>query len=274
MRSLPDPLGEADDVIRRSLMRRRGMFDPEDFEDLRSEALLRLIRRVEDRDAEPIASLPDYAAMIAFHVVDDYARKRYPDRARISNRIRFTLTRDPRFAFWELGREHVGGLRTWSGRRPVAAPPHAYVEADDIPGSLLRLFDETGGPLAFHAIVALFWTPGRPLRVIPVAPQPVERANVGAKLWKEIRELPPRQRIALLLHLRDDNGESALVHAGASRAEIAAALELPEDELAALWPALPLDDTAIAARLGLARQQVINLRKCARERLARRMARW
>jgi len=35
---------------------------------------------------------------------------------------------------------------------------------------------------------------------------------------------------------------------------------------------LPLSDLDIAARLGLSRQQIINLRKSARQRLARRMA--
>jgi hypothetical protein len=34
---------------------------------------------------------------------------------------------------------------------------------------------------------------------------------------------------------------------------------------------LPLDDATIAGLLGLTRQQVINLRKSARERLARRL---
>jgi hypothetical protein len=41
-----------------------------------------------------------------------------------------------------------------------------------------------------------------------------------------------------------------------------------------MWESLPLDDTAIADRLNLTRQQVINLRKAARMRLARRMAGW
>ena len=53
--------------------------------------------------------------------------------------------------------------------------------------------------------------------------------------------------------------------------EIAAALDMPADEYAALWPDLPLDDTEIARRMGATRQQVINLRKAARARLARRM---
>ena len=54
-------------------------------------------------------------------------------------------------------------------------------------------------------------------------------------------------------------------------AEIAAALEIPERDLARLWPDLPLDDLWIAARMGITRQQVINLRKSGRARLARRL---
>jgi hypothetical protein len=52
--------------------------------------------------------------------------------------------------------------------------------------------------------------------------------------------------------------------------ELAVALEMPPKVLAQLWNDLPLDDLAIASRLGLTRQQVINLRKSARARLARR----
>jgi hypothetical protein len=44
-------------------------------------------------------------------------------------------------------------------------------------------------------------------------------------------------------------------------------------DLDELWDELPLDDLKIAARLGMTRQQVINLRKSARARLARRMER-
>ena len=46
------------------------------------------------------------------------------------------------------------------------------------------------------------------------------------------------------------------------------------DELQLRWPELPFDDNTIAALLGATRQQVINLRKCARERLRRRSEDW
>lgn len=95
------------------------------------------------------------------------------------------------------------------------------------------------------------------------------------KLWSEIIALPQRQRAAILLNLKDAQGNSMvemLPLAGiASIRRIAEALEIPAPEFAALWQRLPLDDNAIAERLGLTRQQVINLRKSARERLARRL---
>jgi hypothetical protein len=46
---------------------------------------------------------------------------------------------------------------------------------------------------------------------------------------------------------------------------------MTKEEFAEIWNHLPLDDNRIAEILNLTRQQVINLRKSARERLARRM---
>ncbi len=53
--------------------------------------------------------------------------------------------------------------------------------------------------------------------------------------------------------------------------EIAETLEIPPEQFAELWLQLPLDDATIAGLLDLTQQQVINLRKSARERLARRL---
>ncbi len=95
------------------------------------------------------------------------------------------------------------------------------------------------------------------------------------KLWVEVCELPGLQRAALLLNLRDAGGGSVIAFIPflkiASRQQIAEALSLSEEQFAELWNNLPLDDASIAQLLGITRQQVINLRKTARERLARRM---
>ena len=96
---------------------------------------------------------------------------------------------------------------------------------------------------------------------------------VLAELWREIVDMSARHCAALLLNLRDERGGNALelfVFTGvASFQQIAAALGETEEWLAAVWNDLPLEDTKIAERLGLIRQQVINLRKTARGRLAK-----
>jgi hypothetical protein len=94
-------------------------------------------------------------------------------------------------------------------------------------------------------------------------------------LWDEICKLPRRQRIALLFNLKGPNGINVITLIPATRVatfeEIATALELHTEQLEAIWPNLPMDDLSIAEYLGATRQQVINLRKNARERLSRRM---
>jgi RNA polymerase sigma factor (sigma-70 family) len=92
-------------------------------------------------------------------------------------------------------------------------------------------------------------------------------------LWGEICELPRRHRVALLLNLRSPRGVNVILLLPATGVatfeQIAQALEIPLDEFEQMWADLPLDDLRIAAYLGASRQQVINLRKTARDRLLR-----
>jgi len=96
------------------------------------------------------------------------------------------------------------------------------------------------------------------------------------RLWDQIVALPPLQRAAFLLNLRDGEGRGAIalfpIAGVADLRRIAAILDMTPERLAERWRALPLDDAAIAARLGLTRHQVGLLRRAARERLARRLA--
>jgi hypothetical protein len=98
-----------------------------------------------------------------------------------------------------------------------------------------------------------------------------QRGN-AQRLWAQIRELPIRQRHALLLNLKDDAIALFLTTGAASLRAIAESLEMPVEAFAALWNDLPLSDNDLAARLGCTRQQVINLRMSARKRLAHRFA--
>jgi hypothetical protein len=92
-------------------------------------------------------------------------------------------------------------------------------------------------------------------------------------LWEEIGKLPQQQRRALLLHVRDGNGGSViplLIFTGvATLGEIATVLGYEPGEIETLWDRLPMADLEIAGLLSMTRQQVIGLRRSARERLER-----
>ncbi len=161
--------------------------------------------------------------------------------------------------------------------------PGVLLNPRKLAASLLLLFEAVGKPIELDALVSLFAIDeSRPVAVEPreTAPSALEQLSnkqTLAALWSEVEQLPPRQRTALLLHFRDENGQSALPlipqTGTATLPRIAELLGIETEELQALWNDLPLDDNRIAGLLNASRQQVINLRKCARERLARRTRR-
>lgn len=108
-----------------------------------------------------------------------------------------------------------------------------------------------------------------------VIEEAIDRGARLRRVWEEILQLSLRQRTALLLNLRDESGGAAIALLPllrvASMRQIAAALKMSAEEIAAVWDRLPLEDAAIGEKLGASRQQVANLRKCARERLSRRL---
>jgi hypothetical protein len=153
---------------------------------------------------------------------------------------------------------------------------------------LHAIFDEAAAPMLFDDLVRLaaeLWSVSDAAdresvdRQQSTARSPaleLETRQTVEALWKEVRQLRENQRAALLLNLRDvkgANGVALLLISGvATMDEIAEAMGMPAERLAELWNDLPLDDLTIGGMLGISRQQVINLRKAARERLARRMA--
>jgi len=261
--------------------------DPADvFDELRADIGLRLVSRLRTivREGEAgIASFRDYAAVVTYHAFDDSMRRRFPRRARLKNRIRYVLDRDYRFTLSNDDRGAVVSLLP-SGGRPVTKAVAALGDA------CAAVLEAHGRPMLLDPLVTAV---AEALGEVDVAPVALEtRPDLGATgggaerlegrdylrcLWREIVDLPLRQRTALLLNLREEDGAAAvrlLPSTGiASISDIAVALELAPRALAAIWNGLPLPDAEIAQRLGITRQQVINLRKSARQRLARRMAR-
>ena len=293
----------------------------DDAEDVRGEALVRLLGRLRDLRADPaakpIGNFQGYVAVVTYNVCYAYLRKKYPQRRLLKNRVRYLLNNWADFAIWEGDeQEWLCGLAVWRhGPRTTAnheqlqqlcADPQQLAVAGAAPGSaqqthLLNLcgaiFSRLGCPVELDALVNIL-AELQGIKDQPTsatqreeeddgehAPLPDLRADVATeveqrlylrRLWAEICALPQRQRAALLLNLTtaQDSVISLLPLIGvATIRQIAEALATPAEQFAQLWNELPLDDTAIAARLGLTRQQVINLRKAARERLSRHMKR-
>ena len=262
-------------------------------EDVAATAALRLVRRlravaVSAEDA--IVSFVAYVETVVHHAAQEVVRRRFPASHRLRNRLRYVLTRDARFALWRAddGRMYAG-LRHWQRVTPVertiarADAPHAACDATRPAEAVLAMLQHLGGPVAFEQLVdiaAELWDitetagPETETDRDDALAHLIARHSLAA-VWREIAGLRGPQRVALLLNLRDDAGMNAagflLAPGIATFDELAAAVEMPPERLAAIWNDLPLDDLAIAAALGLTRQQVINLRKSARERLRRRL---
>jgi DNA-directed RNA polymerase specialized sigma24 family protein len=161
-------------------------------------------------------------------------------------------------------------------------------------GTLAAIFDYLGHPVEFDKLVgtlaALLKYEDHPLESIERIKDAggfeasaaehdvawrVEKRIFLQRLWEEVRLLPLNQRVALLLNLRDTEGGGGIALFPALRIatlhQLADALEMSTEKLASMWNDLPLEDAAIAELLQLTRQQVINVRKAARKRLARRL---
>ncbi len=285
----------------------QGAREAQDIDDVASEVLVELLSRLrvirEEGSVETIGTFSGYTAVAAYHACNEYLRRKYPNRHRLKTRLRYLLNNEKRFAIWEgEGTEWVCGLTAWqAARRPpisleavnrwrdtLADLPHGRSSLP--PAELLaRIFDRFGAPVEFDELVSIvgqIWGVDDP----PAAPEraardlesgdahPADRMALQQwmqELWMQIRELPAAQRTALLLNLRSGTEGSAVallpLTGVATIRQVAEVLGFLPEEFAALWNRLPLDDLAIAERLGVTRQQVINLRKSARERLTRRM---
>jgi RNA polymerase sigma factor (sigma-70 family) len=270
-------------------------FPLRDGEDVRNTANLRLLaklRAIARSDEEAVYDFRKYVATITYNAVNDYFRRSFPDRARLKSRLRHVCTHDPRLALWPLNGTLVAGLAEWSGSHGMAGELSEDIdvrdEKDRPAEALMEIFARTERPVAFDPLIeylAAHWNVND-LREsstdiglaggIADTVADYDTRDYLAALWREIRDLRPMQRKALLLNLRSGstvNVLALLVLTGTAVYEdVAAALEMPADELTALWRELPLDDLRIASQLQVTRQQVINLRKSAREKLNRRMA--
>lgn len=284
------------DRILSSKRRRTPGLQGEVWRDLRNEVMLRLLRRLRmlrnGGSNDVIESFKDYVAVVTYHVFNDALRAAYPERSSLKNKVRYVVTTDRRYETWETTEGDTIVSRRGARQRPPHFEPIDVTKRCkpemSIRALVEQIVDSGGGSFELEALVDSAALVRRTFDV-PTSALPSEstREPVShlermqhreklSRLWEEVTLLPIRQRIALLLNIRDASGE-AMVHffpatGIASIHQIADVLQLPFDTFSILWDELPVEDNRIAAMLGLTRQQVINLRKSARDRLARRMA--
>jgi len=203
----------------------------------------------------------------------------------------------------------IAGFAAWKGRRPSAEAASLRRLSQDgklletlggacraakLNEALAAVFNHLGGPVEFDELVkamaVLLQIKDRVVESIDGGPDDggfdiadkeadvawrVEKRVFLQRLWEEVRQLPRQQRVALLLNLRDHDGQGCIALFPAlgiaTLRQLAEALEMSAERLAGVWNETPLEDAKIAELLQMTRQQVINARKSARERLARRL---
>ena len=271
----------------------------QDADDVVSDTIAHLLRRLVELKADPvrqpIRDFAGYAATAAYNNCHERLRQSYPARNRLRNQLQYLLNHHPDFALWRaVSGESVCGYREWTGRPAaferldsvdlkVAGSSQKRAEIVVLVGEVFRRYR---APLELDSLVDLIagaiGLEGQRVEApaavsepaAAVAPETQFEMRMSLRqLWDDIRELPQRQRTALLFSLRDVQGREILsllpLTRTASMKDIADALDVSLIDLAALWGELPLDDVAIGKLVGASRQQVIKLRRLAREKLRR-----
>ena len=286
-----------------------------EFDEIYNDIQLRLLQRLRALKQDPaqnqIANLRGYVARVTRNTCDEYLRQRHPLRRSLRDKVRRHLQTNAEFALWE-DTEHnwLAGLSGWqnTGRdnkeelRGAGGDLREQlkmvwqttdVQRLELHDLLITIFDVAHAPVDLDRLTELIAGlrgiedhPDEPLDAYTYAlddqlgadinPATItERRQALQLLWHEICQLPRRQRVALLLNLRNPHGINVITLLPATGIatfeQIAQALEISTAEFEKLWAQLPLDDLHLAAYLGGTRQQVINLRKTARERLLKRM---
>jgi RNA polymerase sigma factor (sigma-70 family) len=277
--------------------------------------LVRRLMLMKSGGEDPFGSFESYVATAAYNACSSYLRRKYPARSRLRDRLRYILSHHEQLAIWQLEkREWLCGLASWGKQQPsrrstdcllqLRADPHSinyFSDSARPERGILRLvksiFEFVGAPVPLDDLVDVVgdilgtgdkMRGAEPDDLLGGAADEIrsetehlfaERIDKQAYLkqvWKEMCELPPEQRAAMLLNLKDKDGSDitlVFISSGvATISEMAEALGMSIEEFLDLWKRLPLSDEDIAIRLGIRVQRVASLRQSARRRLSRRMA--
>lgn len=277
----------------------------QDALELVSEIQVRLLAGLShdpDQNGDGIRDIRGYAAVVTSNVCYQYFRTKFPVRAREASRLRYLLSHRREFAIWKDERNRwLCGFAGWKDEpSPVAAVPeidvrtiaHGKSEREKYFALLNSAFKQASAPLAFDDLLEIamralqlsdaveHYSDDELQDLLETVPDPragldeeIMSAERLSELWRAVLQLPMSHRKVLLLNLKNRSGDGLIallpMTGTATVPEIAAALGFAAEEFAAIWNSLPWDDLRIGAHLGLARQQVINLRQSARAKLLR-----
>lgn len=283
-------------------------------------AVVGQLRDLKSNERAAISNFHGYVASVTFNACHQYLRRKYPQRWRLKNKLRYLLTHHQVFDLWEnsdgewlcnlapkLNSQETPATRTHvqkllENRRVVDETlrnAKGVSERKLLVDLLTTTFEQLQSPVVLDDLVGLI----ADLQGIKenVASLPADEQRINGlheqltapqasvvteleqhvhleKLWAEIRQLPLRHRAALLLNLKDRQGDSVIALLPVTRIatirQIAEVLAFTPEHFAHVWNELPWDDLTIAKHLQLTRQQIINLRQSARARLRRRLKRF
>ena len=246
----------AQPVIRRVLSSRlliRGggivLTEQQDFDDLVNDVTVRLLNKLNElkrrSDAQSIA-FRSYVAASAYNACNEYLRRKYPERSRLKDKLRYIFTHHDRLALWFDGEDWLCGFVSWQecGRSSTSSNQLRKFRYDsgtagqsgrnaaEERGSralirmLLSLVEFAGEPTPFEDLIDvvadLLCIRGKePLRasesdvagyrdtsprIEDILCTRSEQQAFLRRVWLEIRGLPVDQRTALLLNLKDGDG--------------------------------------------------------------------
>ena len=270
--------------------------------------LKKLCRAASGGDAEKVDDIDAYARTVARNVFHQYLRNKYPRRLSVKNQCRYLLTHHRDLDIWKGENDiYLCGLGIVDKlSRPKASPELApeilgkarrdpeteriSATASDVMDTVFLVLRHADRPVSLDDLVSAV------MEILQInepveTPQTDDVSNLPGKasstqldieakefvkrLWREVVDLPVRHRAALLLNFRDENGDdlasSFVMNGAATMRELAAASGMEAEEFARVWKELPWDDMRIALHLGLKRQQVINLRQSAKQKLRRKL---
>lgn len=225
-----------------------GSVDGQDQEDIGEEVVVQLIRRLtlmRSGGENPFGSFENYVATAAYNTCSSYLRRKYPERSRLRDRLRYILSHHKQFAMWQLEkREWLCGFASWGKQqrsrrssdrlRQLRADPRSinYVsdsaqQKQDVLRLARAIFEFVGAPVALDDLVdvvgGILGTTDKTASAEPddqfdratyeiwpgteaLLAERIDKQTYLKHVWKEVRELPSEQRAAMLLNLKDREG--------------------------------------------------------------------